>query len=214
MAGLCLDLERNLLERADLVVGHFPGIAARNAEFYRFGPEWCGRVHIEFPLLTRDELDGEEIRLNPSADGDPSFIFSSRLQPFKRPDLFINAAIGFLEATPEYTGAFRLVSYGWDQDYIRYLKDLISPTWTNQIIIIDKVAAEERQRFLRQSIVVVPSDYESLCLFAFEASILGQKVILNRRCEAFGSFERWIDGDNCLFFDGSAEDLRGSCGLP
>jgi glycosyltransferase involved in cell wall biosynthesis len=205
--GYVCDLERNLLERADLVVGHVPGIAARNAEFYRFGPEWRGRVHIEFPLLTRDELDDEDIRLNPSADGDPSFIFSSRLQPFKRPDLFINAAIGFLEATPEYTGAFRLVSYGWDQDYIKYLKDLIPPTWTNQIIIIDKVAAEERQRFLRQSIVVVPSDYESLCLFAFEASILGQKVILNRRCEAFGSFERWIDGDNCLFFDGSAEDL-------
>jgi glycosyltransferase involved in cell wall biosynthesis len=205
--GYVCDLERNLLERADLVVGHVPAIAARNAQFYRFRPEWRDRVHIEFPLLAPDGFDEEDTRSDPPANQDPSFIFSSRLQPFKRPDLFINAAIGFLEATPEYTGCFRLVSYGWDEDYIRYLKDLIPPAWTHRISIIDKVAAEERRRLLRESIVVVPSDYESLCLFAFEASILGQKVILNRRCEAFSSFERWIDGDNCLFFDGSAEDL-------
>jgi hypothetical protein len=135
------------------------------------------------------------------------FIFSSRLQQFKRPDLFIRAAIVFLERHPDYDGTFRLVSYGWDQAYIDWLQGLVPPKHDDQIAFAFGASSEQRLDWLSNSIVVVPSDYESLCLFAYEAGAMGRKVILNRRCLAFGEGKRWREGENCMMFDGSVGDL-------
>jgi glycosyltransferase involved in cell wall biosynthesis len=206
-AGALCDLERYQLKYADLVVGHLAAIAERNAEHYRFGKDWLDRVEIEFPPILLDD-----VRETPGTDPlpqprHPDFVFSSRLQPFKRPDIFINGAVAFLEAHPGYEGLFRLAAYGWDRDYIRYLENLIPPAFADQILILEGLPASQRQDILNRSIVVVPSDYESLCLFAYEASVLGRKVILSAACEAFDKSERWVERENCLMFDGSAADL-------
>jgi glycosyltransferase involved in cell wall biosynthesis len=207
--GCVLDAERDLLAHADLVIGHVPAVAERNAVHYGFGLPWRRRLRIEFPAI---DLDAERETVDPAALGpkparQPDFVFSSRLQPFKRPDLFVNAAVAFLERWPDYEGRFRLVSYGWDLDYIQSVKDLVPPGLGQRIIFEEGLSATQRQCILRQSIVVIPSDFESLCLFAYEASQLGCKIILNRRCEAFGDFDRWHHGVNCLMFDGSGLDL-------
>ncbi len=208
--GCILDAERELLAHADLIVGHVPAIAKLNARHYRFGDAWAERVRIEFPFIGIDqEREGiGAVSLVPPEE--PDFVFSSRLQPFKRPDLFVKAAVMFLEENPDYLGTFWVVAYGWDTAYIQTLKDLVPKILQRSIRFESEMSPLERQQILRNAVVVIPSDFESLCLFAYEASQLGAKVILNRRCEAFGAFERWQEGENCLMFDGSAVDLAAT----
>src|SRR5690606_1578416 len=116
------------------------------------------------------------------------------------------AAVLFLERHPGHAGCFRLVSYGWDETYIAGLRALVPEPLKEKVLFVFGASPAEREAHLARSIVVVPSDYESLCLFAFEACRMGCSVILNGRCPAFGETSRWRDEENCLLFDGSVED--------
>lgn len=205
-SGVLMDSERHLLTHADLIVGHVQSIIDANAGHYGLQGAWQGRTVLEFPPIL---LEASEIRPGTRADTPAAqdFIFSSRLQPFKRPDIFIRAAIGFLEKHPEHDGMFRLVSYGWDQPYIDWLQRLVPASLSDRIRFITDATEEQRSAYLAKSIVVVPSDFESLCLFAYEAGQLGRPVLLNARCSAFGDNPRWRDGENCLLFDGTAAAL-------
>lgn len=196
--GALLDLEREGLANADLIVGHIPSIVQANCDHYQFDQSWADNAIVEFPPITVDTA--ETLELTPGTA--PDFIFSSRLQPFKRPDIFIKAATCFMERNPDYEGVFRVVSYGWDREYVDWLKSLVPTSLATKVLFLEKYTQEERLTYLARSVVVVPSNYESLCLFAFEASNMGCPVILNRDCLAFGDFDRWIEGENCLMFDG------------
>lgn len=208
--GIMFDAERHLLAHADIVVGHNSAIMDVTAAHYALAERWKGRAHIEFPPVFLDEDVGN---INPikqtiqENSNSVDFIFSSRLQPFKRPDIFIRAAILFLEENSGYEGVFRVVSYGWDSEYINHLQSLVPDPLKEKIQFIFDASPAERDAYLRRSVVVIPSDYESLCLFAFEAAQMERTVILNGRCPAFGKSERWRDGENCLLFDGTVENL-------
>jgi len=211
-AGIMFDAERHLFANADLIIGHDPEIMKYTARYYDLEKRWEGRDALEFPPIYIDT--GEDIYeradkvVVPKGKSDAvDFIFSSRLQPVKRPDIFIRAAILFLESVGDYDGTFRLVCNGWDKDFIDNLKSLVPDRFSDRIVFIERASKRERQSYINRSIVVVPSDYESLCLFAFEAALAGRKVILNGMCPAFGNGFRWRDGENCLLFDGSVESL-------
>lgn len=201
--GIFFDAERHLLAHADLIVAHERSVLALNEAHYGLAERWRGRSQLEFPPILLDNGD-RSVTIEPAP---VDFIFSSRLQPCKRPDLFIRAAILFLERHPDHPGSFRLVSYGWDEAYIAGLRALVPDALKDRIVFLFGASAAERESHLARSIVVVPSDYESLCLFAFEASTMGCRVILNGRCPAFGPTSRWRDEENCLLFDGSVEGL-------
>ena len=205
--GMVCDAERHLLAHADLVVGHVQSVIDANATNYGLSERWRGRSHLEFPpiMLERHELAGTAS--HEAVGEDTDFIFSSRLQRFKRPDIFVRAAIAFLEKHPRHRGMFRLVSYGWDKDYIAWMQSLVPPALSDRIVFVFDAKPEHRAELLGRSVVVIPSDYESLCLFAFEAVEIGCKVILNRVCQAFGANPRWREQHNCLMFDGSVADL-------
>jgi hypothetical protein len=102
------------------------------------------------------------------------------------------------------------VCSGWDRDFVDDLKSLVPEDFADRIIFVETATPEDRLYHVENSIVVIPSDYESLCLFAFEAAIAGRKVILNGACPAFGNGVRWHDGANCVLFDGSVESLTGA----
>lgn len=204
------EMEKQGLENADIVIGHIPAVAEYNKNHFGITADWEERLVIEFPpILLDDQTDSllvaDQDRREDSEH--PDFIFSSRLQQFKRPDLFVLAAVSFLSRNKDYGGSFRLVSYGWDRHYIDHLLALIPYSLSDKILIIEDATPEQRLDFLRSAIAVIPSDYESLCLFAFETAIMKSKVILNANCMAFGDHERWRDGENCLLFDGSASGL-------
>ncbi|PLX36869.1 MAG: hypothetical protein C0606_13800 [Hyphomicrobiales bacterium] len=214
--GVVLDSERHQLTYADLIVGHDPLILETNTRFYDLDERWRDRVVCEFPPIMLD-LDSDQTGSNTRSgeteehtDVSPAnrdFIFSSRLQPFKRPDLFVYAAVAFLERNPDYQGVCRVVSYGWDDEYIAGLQDIVPPHLADRIPFIFDATPAERDDYLQNSVVVIPSEYESLCLFAYESSQMGCQVILNRDCVVFGQNARWKDGDNCVMFDGTVDDL-------
>ena len=105
--GALLDLERQGLAQSDLIVGHLSSIVDANAQHYRFDEEWAREAIVEFPPITVDpHSSNPEVALGAT----PDFIFSSRLQPFKRPDIFIRAAVMFFERNPDYPGVCRVVS--------------------------------------------------------------------------------------------------------
>lgn len=214
-AGIMFDAERHLFAHADVIVGHDPEIIAHTARFYGLEQQWTGRSKLEFPPVFLNVGAGVYERADkvvPPIDTREcsDFLFGSRLQPVKRPDLFIRAAILFLERHPEHTGRFRLVCNGWDRAYVDGLKSLVPIGMMERIQFLEKADPDERLHHIANSIVVVPSDYESLCLFAFEAALGGRKVILNGACPAFGNDFRWHDGVNCLLFDGSVVSLADS----
>lgn len=211
------DLERQALLGADLVVGHLASTATLNGEHFALGKEWTKKVRIEMPPITLTEIETQAVEVPEGADESGSdsrdFLFSSRLQGFKRPDLFIRAAVHFLDHYDDARSVFRIAAYGWDRDYIDWLKRLVPARWRRQIVFLDDVPARRRAQLMRESILVIPSDFESLCLLAYEGRQLGLKLILNRRCRAFGSEQQfWREGTDCLFFDGDfislAETMR------
>jgi len=211
-AGIMFDAERHLFAHADLIVGHDPEIIAHTAQFYGLKERWQGRSLLEFPPVFINAGDGVYERADklvvPCDERDCiDFVFGSRLQPVKRPDLFIRAGILFLERHPNHAGTFRLVCNGWDRTFVDGLKALVPQGMADRIKFIEKATPEERLHYINNSIVVIPSDYESLCLFAFEAALAGRKVILNGACPAFGDGFRWRNEENCLLFDGSVDSL-------
>ena len=214
-AGIMFDAERHLLAHADLVVGHDPRVIDHTARFYGLADRWQGRTRLEFPpvyLNMGGDVYERADKVKPPRDTREcrDFLFGSRLQPVKRPDLFIRAAILFLERHPGHDGLFRLVCNGWDRAFVDGLKSLVPDALASQILFLESATPRERLDHIDNSIVVVPSDYESLCLFAFEAALAGRKVILNAVCPAFGNDFRWHDGQNCLLFDGSVEQLTAA----
>ena len=199
-----LDAEAFTLKNADIVVGHIPSVL--DSTLAHYGLAERENVRCEFPpILMTEEEAPKPIETLPSFE--PDFIFSSRLQQFKRPDIFVRAAVAFLEKHPDYQGVFRLVSYGWDEGYIEMLRSIVPAQLEERIQFILDARPSERLDFIAKSVVVQPSDYESLCLFAYEAAAMGRKVILNGACLAFGAFQRWKDRENCLLFDGTVPDL-------
>ncbi|MCA8867319.1 MAG: glycosyltransferase [Rhodobacteraceae bacterium] len=209
-SGLLMDAERHLLAHADVVIGHIGSIIEQNGKHYGLSDRWNGRTVLEFPPIMLEQTEIQAAESSKQATQDPAdtdYIFSSRLQPFKRPDIFIRAAIAFLEKHPDHRGLFRIVSYGWDRRYIDWLVGLVPDRLRQNILFIEDATEQQRSAFLARSVVVVPSDYESLCLFAFESAQMRRPVLLNARCSAFGDSPRWIDTQNCLLFEGSIESL-------
>jgi glycosyltransferase involved in cell wall biosynthesis len=211
MAGLH-DLEFQCLRDADLIVSHLHSTAGANADGFALPAEWKNRVRVEMPpiLLSKPELAALTAfrAREESASPARNFLFSSRLQPFKRPDIFIRAAVRFLDEDPEADNLFLISSYGWDEQYVDWLKRLVPERWRENVVFLDKSSQQERTELMLQSILVIPSDFESLCLLAYEGRQLGLKLILNQRCAAFGMEpQRWRAGEDCLFFDGNFIDL-------
>jgi glycosyltransferase involved in cell wall biosynthesis len=205
IAGIC-DLERQALLDADKVIAHLPSIAKLNADRFAFPPEWNDKIHIEMPpiVLAEPELEAlAEFQAREEPSPPPrNFLFSARLQPFKRPELFIRAAVWFLDNYADANNLFLISSYGWDKNYIDWLHRLVPVRWRDSVVFLEGLTQQQRVELMLNSILVIPSEFESLCLLAYEGRLLNLKVVLNGRCLAFGAEpERWQDGENCLLFD-------------
>jgi len=198
-----LGLERDVILGADLVIGHLPAIVDENAAHYNAGKIWRDSVKIETPPILLDTSAHSSSQNIP----EPDFVFSSRIQHFKRPELFVRAAVMFLEHNPNYSGKFRVLSYGWDRELIDFIEQIPPASMRDRILFQYGYTTQERDEIISSSIVVIPSVYESLCLFAYESSLMNRPVILAQDCVAFSQADCWKDEENCLFFDGTFIDL-------
>ena len=191
-----VEFERYSLQHADRVVAHIPIIAEINRTHFGFDPTWANKVEVAFPPaiwpLTRHSAH--------SLPAEPDFVFTSRFQPFKRPDLFIKAACTFLDQRPEYSGKFRLISYGFNAEYIDSLRLMVPERFANRIVVSVNISSDARAAAMAKAVIVQPSRFESLCALAFEVAASQNPVLLAQDCAAFGGFDRWVDHENCLLF--------------
>ncbi len=197
-----LEMERYALRHADHVVAHLPTIARYNQTHFSFPKAWLEKVETTFPPVIWPE---PEAPTAPSSGGD--FIFTSRFQPFKRPELFIKAAITLLESGSDYSGTFRLISYGFTPEYIDFLRLSVPARHRTRILIQTNVPAQDRLAAMAEGIIVQPSKYESLCALAYEASSANRPLLLATDCAAFADDPHWKEGENCLFFAPTPESL-------
>ncbi len=196
-----LEMERYSLEHADRVIAHLPCIADFNQQHFGFDAAWKSRVEVAFPPVIWPRPEASQ----PSKGKD--FIFTARFQPFKRPMLFIKAAITLLDGGSDYSGNFRMISYGFDADYIDSLRLAVPTRYKDRITIETNVSAKDRLAAMASGIIVQPSRFESLCALAYEAEAAARPLLLARDCLAFGDNPHWRDGENCLMFDPGPQAL-------
>lgn len=198
-----VEIERKSLLDADRVVAHLPCIATFNQRFYGFDEKWLEKVVVEFPPVT----DGAS-SMPPAAPARRDLVFVTKIQPFKRPDLFIRAAAMLMRTWPGWNGRAILACHAFDQDYLAEIQGLVPPDLSHRFFFTRP--GPEREELMRSGVVVIPSDYESVNLTAYEASAVGARLVLNGSCLAFGDDSPFVDGVNCHKFDGSTEGLMGA----
>lgn len=194
------ELERKALLDADLVVAHIPGVAELNHAYYGFPLPWLDKVVREFPPVA-PKGDG----VPPRGEGEPDLLFVTKIQNFKRTDLFVRGVAAFMRRFPEYGGKAVLACHTSSSTYLSYIQALIPEDLRARFLFTGP--GKDRDALMRNGIVVIPSDYESLNLTAYEASGAGARLVLNSACVAFAPGSPFIDGVNCHTFDGSVEGL-------
>lgn len=192
--------ERLALSYADIVVGHIEAVLKFNIDRYLLDTDRQECVVESFPILPiTDQHDCSTVQ---------NIVFSSRLQPFKRPELFISGVVYFLSNNAGFKGRVCVVCTGWQTDYVLRCRSLVPREFRSRIEFIENASSIERAGLIAGSIFVMSSAYESLCLAAYEANLAGAKVLLPRDCIGFvGEGSPWSDGVNCLIYEPNAAAL-------
>jgi hypothetical protein len=200
------DLERKCLRDCDCIVA--PTVAMGESVRQMFGltdAEWSPRVVCHVPRVLLDFYPAATEAIPASAD--QSIVFASTLQRFERPDLFVRGVVGFMRTNPHYVGTMVMAGDGIDEAYTAQVERLVPAALVARTNVAPAPGRREFEALLSNATVVFPRTFESACLAAFEASLLGARVILNEKNAAFGDGTVWVDGVNCLKFDGTVYGL-------
>jgi hypothetical protein len=200
------DIERKALSDADVVVGHLQPIIDDVASHFGFPEAWKQKAVVETPPVLLDSDEREEGAK--FAESTP-LVFSSKIQWVKRAHVFINAAVGFMDSTPEYKGDALLLAHIVNDELCRHCENLIPDHLKARIKILDNLHNSIREAAISNSVAIFSAAYESFCLAAYEANLLGAFVLLNNSNPAFGPKTPWVNGTNCEKFDGTAHNLVG-----
>ncbi|WIG98108.1 glycosyltransferase [Myxococcus sp. SDU36] len=194
------EVERKALYDADRVIAHIPGIAALNQTFYGFPETWLEKVIQEFPPVA--ERAGRAPAGGSSA---PDILFVTKVQSLKRPDLFVRGVSTFMRRFPQFSGRAVFACHAPNESYLSAIKALVPSDLRERFVFAG--AVQERADLMSRGIVVIPSDFESLNLTAYETAAVGARLVLNGRCPAFVPGTPFADGVNCHTFDGSVDGL-------
>lgn len=199
------DLERKCLRDSDYVVA--PSLAVSEAVrgmFDFLAEEWEPRVLCHLPPVS---LDGPPAATTVSAASGQALVFASEFQPSGRPDLFVRAAAGLMRNRPHYTGSMALDGRGAEESYRERIVRLVPPAFLERSSFAPAPDSLAPASLIGCATVVFPGDFEVSGTAALEASLRGGRVILNATNPEFGQGTPWIDGINCLKFDGTANGL-------
>lgn len=201
------DMERKSLADADMVVAQLPGVAEVMRKFFDLDQaEWAARMRIHAPPVLLDSGDPVDAVMRLTLD--TPIVFSSKIQHIKRPELFVRACCGFLRGRSDYRGRILLLAHAFDLGYLAEVKALIPADLTDRFAFINTANNIERQKIIGNSVCVFTTIFESFCLAAYEASMSGALCILNNSNPAFSDQSPWVDGQNCIKFNGSTSDLH------
>ena len=198
------DLERQALLDADLKIAHLSTVADAFQKHFAFPDSWRENFRIESPpvaVVCRADRTSRPTFTTP-------IVFTSKFQSIKRPEIFARAASRLLSRNRFYQGAVRFLAFDVDPG-VRYLSELAFPQSLRDRVVFGGPSDRSlREETIRDSVAVFPGAFETYCFAAYEASLAGAIVVLNARNPAFGEGTPWIDGVNCLKFDGTSLRLH------
>ncbi|KAK47615.1 glycosyl transferase [Caballeronia jiangsuensis] len=200
------DLERKALADCDVVIGQVSATARAMQTFFDFADdEWLPRLVIDAPPVVLDHGAAASLSIVP--DSDTPIVFSSKVQRIKRPDVFVRGCSDFLHKHPEYRGTVHLMAAAPDAAYRDEIRRLVPDDLAHRFTFQFDADSEARHALIRRSVCVFPNTFESFCLAAYEASLAGALCLVNRSNPAFADATPWVDGENCIKFDGAPADL-------
>ncbi|MGO4390479.1 glycosyltransferase [Variovorax sp. M-6] len=200
------DLERKCLRDCDRIVAPLLPVAEATRQSFGFSvEEWSPRIVEHAPPVLPEP--GAAALETVDASLGQTLVFPSTLRRVNRPDLFARAVGGFLRTTPDYTGAIVFGAPGVDPEYQSDIERLVPADCADRVGRMPATRDPQRKALLRGATVVIAASWDSFCPVAYEASLLGARLILNETNPAFGAGTPWEDGINCLKFDGSMSGL-------
>ena len=203
------DLERKCLRDCDRIVAQLPHVAESVRLAFGFDThEWAPRLVVHAPPVLIDH-HSPVVQTAPGR-GDLDILFTSKVQRFKRPDLFVRGVAGLMRREPGFTGRAVFCAHSRDPSYEAQVLRMIPLEVKDRFVFEAKLEARAREERIAGAVVVIPSVYESFCLAAYEASLLGARLVLNGNNPAFDDGSPWRDGVNCVKFDGTSTGLTGA----
>ncbi len=200
------DLERKCLRDCDRVVFAIHGVAEATREIFGFAAEeWTPRLlQHAVPLHLNDS--GQGVHAAPASPLQPIAVFT-RLRRFERPDVFVRGAARFFRARPTHAAPALLVTDDVGASEMARVRRLVPADLAPRFEFVSGMPESERKGRASRSTVVFPALLDAFGAAAYEASLLGARVILNGTNPAFGDATPWQDGVNCLKFDGTVGGL-------
>lgn len=204
--GVASDFELTSVLLADLVICHVAPIAKLVVDEIKslFGKDITHKIAVTpMPVY----INGDEEEHSTIATESTEIVFSSKTQQIKRPDVFVHGVSAFLEKNKNHEGDVVFAAHINEDTYTRSVFSLIPKRLMHRFVYDRFFKKEERDGAIANGITVFPAEYESFCFAAYEASLLGSIVVLNETNPAFSEATPWVDGVNCIKFDGTADGL-------
>lgn len=203
------DLERKCLRDCDLIVAQSIPVAEQmRLAHVLSAEEWQGRCVRHVNAICLDGVAAAR-EVVVASDRMP-IVFGTKWQAIKRPDTFMRGASAFLCANREYRGDIVMCAHNPSQAYRNELLARIDGEFAPRFKILDNLSETRRRSLIASSVFVLPSEFEALCLAAYEAALSGARMVLNGANPAFGEQTPWIDGRNCFKYDGTAMGLANA----
>lgn len=200
------DIERKCVADCDILVSQLQGVGDRMRLEYGFTPEeWDPRVVLAAPPVVLDDGEPKTHSIVPSNSTD--IVFSSKIQSIKQPLLFTRACVGFIRSHPYWRGKVVFCAHTPSQEAVDDIIKRVPPDLRERFRFEAALSQRERAALIATSVAVTSSSWESFCLSAYEASLGGAVCIVNAANPAFAPGSPWVDGDNCVSFDGSLDGL-------
>lgn len=194
------DLERQALLDADVIVAHLAPVADLYRDHFAFDQRWRDNVLINLPPIS---VGAHKVRLNSIGLSTP-IVFAGTFQSSKRPDIFARATARLLAENVRYRGHIHFLDCAGDGE-LRAACENAFPTSVKSRVQFGAVTDQSsRDLIIPDSIAVFPGVFETFCFAAYEANTAGAAVLLNARNPCFGESTPWIDGSNCVKFDGTS----------
>lgn len=200
------DIERKCVADCDILVSQVQPVSDRMRLEYGFSPEdWNPRVVLSAPPVVLDDGDPKSESIIPSQLTD--IVFSSKLQSIKQPLLFARACVGFMRRHSEWRGQVVFCAHMPSERAVSDIVRHIPPELRSRFRFDANLSQRERAALVASSVAVTSSSWESFCLSAYEAALGGAVCVVNAANPAFGTDSPWLDGVNCISFDGSLDSL-------
>lgn len=161
------------------------------------------KIIISQPPLIVNELPQYSLNEN-----DTDVLYYGRLFELKGVELFLEAAITYLEMNPSSKSKFYLVGYAGKAEngetFDKFLYKRIPDKYKESFIFSGQVDSKQLTEILKTvAVAVFPNYIESFCYSIHELYSIGVPII----CSEIPAFEIFKNNVNCVKFDGGVSDL-------